>query len=335
MKKIFLLFVLFFTLNNGFSQQIHSPSEIFKIMADSKLSYELKLLEKEIPCQDYSEKLNYHDSYRIISDSGLQTYHFMYTREAKPLFDKAENFFMNNQNDSALIYYQRTLQVDSTLSNVMTYIGQIYEKREDRQQAIEWFKRAIQTNYIDYMAHWFLADNYLAINKIKEAVNEIAIARILNRNNPRVKKSMDKIFEQAFMNIEDWCFNPQIQLFKTPEGRIGVSCNEKWTGYALTKALWKFEPGYKESMGVPDGTYSTLEDKECLITFLRTMENTKVDVSKERQLMILKEAAENNYLEPYILYEIVLPETPAVVYQLSEKTILDIKDYIVNVRNMK
>jgi len=333
MKKIDILIVLFFTMSHGFSQQIHSPSEIFKIMADSKLSYELKLIEKEIPCQDNSEKLNYHDSYRILRDSGLETHHFNYTEEAKPLFDKAELFFNNHQTDSALIYYQRTIQVDSTLSNVMTYMGQIYEKREDRQQAIEWFKRAIQTNYIDYMAHWFLADNYLAINKIKDAANEIAIARILNRNNPRIKKSMDKIFEQAFMNVEDWCFNPQIQLSKTPDGKIGVSCNEKWSGYALTKALWKFEPGYKESMGVSDGAYSTLEDKECLITFLRVMENTKVDASKERQLMVLKEAVANKYLDSYILYEIVLPQTPFVAYQLPEKTILELKEYILNIRN--
>ena len=333
MKKLFALSVLLVIVTSVFAQKLHSPAEILRKMSDSKLSYELKELTNEIPCPDLSEKLNYHNSYRVTTDSTITTYGFKFSKESKPLYDKAEQFFSAHQSDSALVYYLKTIQTDSTLSNVMTYVGQIYEGKEDRVKAIEWYRKAIRRNYIDYMAHWFLADNLLAIDSTKEAVEEIVIAQILNRNNPRIKKSVATIFEHAFLNTADWCFNPQVEIAKTAESKISISMTDKWVGYAMAKALWMFEPGYRESMGVAEGHYSTIEDKECLISLLSGLENAKTDISKERQLIILRAAAENNFLQEYILYEIVLPKTPFVAYQLSEKTILGIKNYILKIRN--
>jgi len=335
MKKIYLLFVFLTVITCGFSQQIHSPAEIVKIMSDSKLSYEITILDKTIECTDFSEKLNYHDCYRVSTDSGLFTYNITVNDKAKPLFDKAENFFQSNNYDSALVYYKLSLTADSSLYNVMTYIGQIYEHNRDYENAIKWYKEVISKNYIDYMAHWFLADSYLTINDLKNATDEIVIAQILNRNNPRIKNAMVNIFEKAKRSTEDWCFNPQMKLDKISDNKISVAINEKWTGYAIAKAIWAFEPGYKESMGVAQGHYSTIEDRECLISLLAGIENAKIKIKKDPQLKILKEAAENNHLNDYILYEIVLPQTPFVAFQLPEQTILDIKDYILNYRNTK
>jgi tetratricopeptide (TPR) repeat protein len=334
MKKYYLIFFLLHSLVYGFSQKMHSTAEILKIMADSKISYEIKILDKAIECKDYSDKLNYHDCYRVSSDSGIYTYRINANANAKPLFDKAEALFQANP-DSALVYYKLALKADSMLYNVMTYIGQIYGSKGDYEDAISWYKEAINKNYIDYMAHWFLADSYLAINNLKDAIDEITISQILNRNNPRIKKSMINIFEKAKRNKEDWCFNPQVELNKLSDNKISVAFNDKWTGYAMAKALWTFEPGYRESMGVSQGQYSTIEDKECLISLLIGLENAKINIKKDLQLSMLKEAAENKHLDEYILYEIVLPQTPFVAFQLPEQTILDIKDYILNIRCTK
>ncbi len=319
----------------GFSQQIHTPIEILKIMTDSKLYYEVNTLDTSIECKDYSDELNYHGVYRISTDSGLLTLKFNPNDVAKPLFEKAENFFNNNRPDSALYYYKLSVKADSSLSNIMTYIGQLYGTRGDYYSAIKWYKMAISKNYIDYMARWFLADSYLAINDIKNAVDEIVIAQILNRNNQRIKKSLVNIFEKADRNLEDWCFNPQMKIEKLSENKISVAINKKWVAFAMAKALWTYEPGYRESMGVLNGQYSTIEDRECLISLLVGLENAKININDDTQLRILKLAAENEHLEDYILYEIVLPQTPFVAFHLPEKTILNLKDYILNVRNAK
>ncbi len=47
----------------------------------------------------------------------------------------------------------------------------------------------------------------------------------------------------------------------------------------------------------------------------------------------LKDAADKGFLQEYIFYEILLPKTPFIAFQLPEETILRIKDYILKIRN--
>ncbi len=334
MKKYNLIIFLLFIGSYLYSQQIHSPSEIIKIMSDSKVMYDIKMMDKAIDCPDYSQKLIDHDYYRVATDTGLITYSFNPNNDAKILFDKAESFFQSDA-DSALFYYKLSIEADTSLYKVITYIGQMYERKRDYENAIKWYKSAIAKNYIDYMAHWFLADAYYVTGDIKNAVDEIVIAHILNRNNQNIKKSMKRIFERSKNKIDDWYFNPQFELSKDSEGKVSISINEKWTGYAIAKALWAYEPGYSESMGVSPGQFSMLEEKECLISLFIGIENSKTKIKNDPQLSILKEAVDNKFLEEYIIYEIFLPKVPFIALQLPEQTIVSIKDYILTVRNKK
>jgi len=332
MKKTFLLFGFLLMVTAIDSQKIHSTSEIFQLMSDSKLGYEIKILDKPILCKDYSNNLNSHDCYRVSTDSNIETLAYTLTEQSKPLFNKAESFFSTNP-DSALFYYELALNADPKLFLVMTYIGQIYENKSDLIIAMEWYKKAISNNYIDYMAHWFLADAYDATGNFDKALDEIVIARILNRNNDHIKSSMNRILKKANKSTEDWYFNPQIEIKKKSEISISVATDEKWIGYGMTKALWEFEPGYKESMGIKNNEHSTLEDRECLASLLVTLENTKSNIENDAQLRLLKDALDKKYVDEYIFYEILLPEKPIIAYQLFEETILRIKDYILNIRN--
>lgn len=333
MKKSTIILAILFVFNCVYSQKIHSNFDILKIMEASKLKYEIKNLEKPIANTDYSGKLNQADCYRVVSDSGLMTYQYKMNEPASQKLQKAEMYFQAKDIDNALIWYKSTLEADSSLFIMMTYIGQMYEKKRDRVNAINWYKKAISKNYIDYMAHWFLADNYNSINDVKSAVDEIVIARILNRNNPRIRKSFDNIFLKAKRDTTDWYFNPQIKITSPSENTVSITMNDKWVGYAMARALWMYEPGYSESMGVKKGLYSTIEDRECLVSLLIGQLNAKTKIDGDPEFLILKQAVKNNFLEEYILYEIVLPKTPAVAYQLPEKTILGIKNYILEVRN--
>lgn len=335
MKKSPLVFALVIIFSTGYSQKVHTPFEILKLLTDSKLSYQVEMLKNPVPKTDYSDKLNRSDIYRVVSDSGINTYLYKLHGEAIENFKKAEAYFKASDDDNAMLWYKNTLGADSSLAFVMTYVGQMYEKKNDHASAINWYKKAVEKNYIDYMAHWFLADNYKSVNDLENAVNEITIARILNRNNPRLKKSFDAIFLKAKRDTTDWQFNPQIEITHPNDSTVKVAMNDKWTGYAMAKALWMYEPGYRESMGVAKGEHSTLEDRECLIALLIGETNAKTKTKGYTELSILKQASENKHLDEYIFYELVLPQTPAYAYQLPEKQILDIKDYILNVRNKK
>ena len=335
MKKTALVLVLISIFSQGYSQKIHTPGEILKLLSVSKLKYDIKMLDKPIAGTDYSDKLNYSDYYRIVSDSGINTYQYKPNEVATQKFQKSEIYYQAKDYENALIWYKSTLEADSSYFLAMNYIGQMYEIRKDHENAIIWYKKAIGKNYIDYMSHWFLADNYKSMNDLAHAVDEITIARILNRNNKGIKGSFDNIFLRAKRDTTDWYFNPQIEIAKPAENTVSLAMNDKWFGYGMPKALWKYEPGYSESMGVKKGLYSTLEDRECLISLVVAQTNAKTIIKGIPEFTVLKQAAENKHLDDYILFEIVLPKNPEVVYQLPEKSILDIKDYILDVRNRK
>lgn len=327
-----LSFFILFSVS-AYAQKIHNSAEILKILADSKLSYSINVLEKQIECEDYSNKLNLNQYYRVKNESSLLTKELQPNDKSKLLFEKAEGFFTSKNYDSALTYYQLSLRADTTFYKAMTYIGQMYEVRGELTNAIEWFKKAISRNYIDYMAHWFLADAYLAMNDVKNATDEIVIAQILNRNNPRIKESLKRIFEKGNRQTEDWCFNPQYKLEKVSDTKINVTANMPWLGFAMAKAVWNYEPGYKKSMGVEEGVYSTIEDKECIVSLIPIIENDKEKSKLPPELKILKDVILNKHTDDYILYEIVLPKDPFIAYQLSEEQILKIREYILNHRN--
>jgi len=140
------------------------------------------------------------------------------------------------------------------------------------------------------------------------------------------------ILKKAKRKYNDWYFTPQVELKGTLGKEATISTDSKWLGYGLSKALWEFEPGYRQSMGVDSGEISTTEYKECLYVMLVSMENSKTNIKKIPQLRILREAALNKHLNEYIMYEVVLPEHPFVACQLPEESIAEIKDYLLNVR---
>lgn len=314
------------------AQEIHSPAEIIKIMEASKLSYSIKILEKKLECQDYSKRLNYHDVYRVQDGDQLKTNNIKPNKKAASFLSKAEKYFQLNELDSALAFYQYTLNADSTVYTAMTYIGQIYGIRKDYPNAILWYKKAIRKNYIDYMAHWFLADIYTSTNRVNDAVDEIVIAKILNRNNPRIQNAMEAIFTKAKIHYEDWCFNPQYELGKNADSSINVTADEKWLGFALVKAVWEYEPGYRESMGVAKNNYAIIEDRESILSLYMGLTNSKTKFNKDPQFKVLKKALDEKFMDPYIIYEIILPKTPSAAYQLSEEVINLMKEYVLKIR---
>ena len=73
MKKAIFIILLILPLSRMMAQEIHSPAQILQIMSDSKISYRIDMLKEPIKSKDYAENLNYHNHYRVKTDSGLFT----------------------------------------------------------------------------------------------------------------------------------------------------------------------------------------------------------------------------------------------------------------------
>ncbi|MET0392341.1 MAG: tetratricopeptide repeat protein [Chitinophagaceae bacterium] len=313
--------------------KLHTPAEILQILTDSKVQYEIGILAQPLRPTDQTQNLNYNNVYRRRTASGFSTVRYSQSDALENVMTKAENAFAGKQYDSARAYYLQALETDTSYYTVLTYIGQTYGIQKNWDKAIEWYQKAIRSNYIDYMAHWFLADAYIEVKEPEEAKKEILIAHILNRNNPRIRLSLNYVLKNNGLSMNTWIFNPQYTVTKDADNKVKVQYGDGWLSYALTKAVWAHEPGYSESMGYKnDSFFRELEEKEALIGMLIS-EDPKTQALPET-LALQKATADGkeNRLQEFVFYEILLPKHPAVALQLPDQLIEDIMAYILEVR---
>lgn len=335
MRSVILFLLILLPIGSANAQKLHNPAEIMKTLENSKIGYGIDFIDSVFLCPDLSEKVVAHEFYQVFEDSTIYVRRIPKLRQSTEHFDRAEEFFGKQELDSAMKYYYLAIASDSLQFTSMTYIGQIHEIRRNYDSAFYWYNKVISLNFIDYMAHWFLADLYQRRNEMDKACEEIVIAQILNRNNPRIKASFDNIMFKAKRANENWCFNPEIVIKKLSDTSVYVAFTKKWMGYAMAKALWDFEPGYRESMCASDNVFSLLEAKECLACQIATMEASKIDVKKETPFKYFLAAMDKNMVDEYIIYEILLPQYPLAASNFPPKTIHQIKDYVLTVRNRK
>ena len=139
-------------------------------------------------------------NYTINDDDTVDVHKFKLNEKAAAFFEQGEQFFLKEKMDSALVYYTKAYEEDSSAFNALTYIAQcnIFMKKYDEAEPV--LLKVIGKNSIDYMAHWFLSDVYAAKGKWKDAAREITISNVLNRNNPRIHKRLVEVYKKAGIN---------------------------------------------------------------------------------------------------------------------------------------
>jgi len=101
-----------------------------------------------------------------------------------------------------------------------------------------------------------------------------------------------------------------------------------WYGYAIAKAIWKYEPGYAQSQGENPDNLSFLQEKECIMNLIAGQDSIKArDV--DPSISALVDSKDYKLTDGFIYYEILLPSHPALVYQLPNNVIKSIRDYVV------
>jgi tetratricopeptide (TPR) repeat protein len=334
MKKL-LLFSVLIIFCNSYSQDIHSFDEILSTMMNSSVKYNMTTLDKLIPAVDNSENINTNYYYRVEKNKEIKLYENDIKGKAKDNLQYAEYYFSKYNFDDAIEYYKKAYDEDTTAYFILTYIGQCYLALDELDDAAKYFKLVIKKNYIDYMAHWFLADLYGKKGNWNEAVKEITIANVLNRNNPRLMTALKSIYKYAKIGWKDFQFNPQIKLERIKNDSVLVAFDKTWMTYAMVKSVWAFEKGYKESMGVKDNIYSITEEIEALGNLYLSLKKTETDYSNYPELVVMVKSTEEKMIYPYVMYEIMLVKYPLTVYTLPRGQIDKLVEYVLKYRTIK
>src|SRR6185437_2172909 len=250
-------------------------------------------------------------------------------KDAETEWYAAGKAFNDKNYKDARKHYKNVLDIQDNYYPARVQMAKTFEAEGDLDKAEASLKQAISKNYIDYTTHWQLALDYLTSKKYDDAVSEITIASVLNRNDTAILFDLAGIYTAAHMHYEDWDFTPQYKVFRgQKQNEIKVLSQKGWNGYAVGKAIWAFEPGYPESQGEKPGTPCLLEEKECLLSLLAGRDTMK-DAEDDETVQAVQDAKENKLIDGFIYYEELLPQNPSLVYQLPNNVIKGIKNYVV------
>jgi tetratricopeptide (TPR) repeat protein len=323
-SKILILICALVALS--FAKDENPLQEAMEIIKESKTLYSLKYLDKPIPVPDRSRLINY-PVYREKNGDSYDVKAIKATGEAKKLLDKAENYFGSHQYAKARDAYTLALQEDPKLYSAITYIGQTYGIEKNWDKAELWYKKAIEANYVDFLAHWLLADVYKIKGQKEKALDEISIAKVLNRNNPRLEALRKEIYGLNGLNIKNWTFNPQVRMSRdSVTGNVNIVADSIWSYYAFVQAAWFYEPVYKakaKKYSMPQAMY-----RECLMGFLPFI-GDKALVDSVDVLKRLVKVIEADKLDEFVFYDMLLLDYPTASFQLDKKQIEGLKDYLI------
>jgi len=334
--RITLIIVFFLFVSLLFSQApaLRGPEQVLSTLEKSSIDYELSILQGAIAA-DNSHKPNPFGYYQIQRGNVFEAKKDdkKYKDQALSYFEEAEIQLLTKKNPAkARELYNKALNLEPGLYTALSGIGQTYAAENNHTEAINWHKKAIAKNYMHSYSHRLLARSYKQKSMPNQALREITIALVLDRRHHSLIREFKEIYQAAGLNTADWTFTPQIRITKKSNAKVTIEYKDPWLSYALAKAAWQYEPGFKEAAGVAANQgVSMIEEFECLYNL--AMGLAKVDDNqKELALKALEEAVWDSMVYEYVFFEILLMRDPFFVYQIPQQGIEKIADYIIKIR---
>jgi tetratricopeptide (TPR) repeat protein len=334
--RTMLIILFFLCVPLLFSQapSLRGPEQVLSALEKSSINYELSILQNTIAA-DTSHKPNPFGYYQIQRGSILEAKKDdkKYNDQALAYFEQAEAQLLSAKNPvKARELYQKAINLEPDFYTAISGVGNTYAAQNNHTEAITWFKKAIAKNYMHSYTHRLLARSYKSKGMLEQAVKQISIALVLDRRHHSVIREFKEIYQAAGLNTADWTFTPQIRLTKTGSKKVKIEYQDPWLAYALAKAAWQYEPGFKEAAGVTANQGVTMiEEFECLYNLAVGL--AKIDANqKPPALKALEEAVWNDMIYEYLFFEILLMQNPFFVFQIPRDGIEKVADYVINIR---
>jgi len=310
----------------------YTYQELMQRMMDSPLCYSMQLEEGPVIKAPEAKTATYTpDYYQARVDGNLVPVKYELDKKASRQLDRAEEFFGEGMYGIAVDFYRQVLKKHPENSTVLTYLGQALRNMDDIEGAKNCYLQAIGINFHNYMPHWFLANIYLLEGDLDRATQEIATAKVLNRNNPRLQEHFAGIMQRAGRNGADYYWNPQVLISRVDADTISVRATLEWLAGGIVEALWEYEPGFHEAERANADYFNFTRAAEIYgslgSAYLKLDDAYKHDPILRCLLHSIK-----NYPRAFVAYEMLLPDTPMGVFGLPREDILAMRDYLLEVK---
>jgi len=332
-----LLAVLFciISFGNGINaQQLHTPQEVEQYMKKSTIQYQMDSLSEKMEVISFPlvEKGNYlKPTEKGIS---LQKQDFSLNKKAKKFYKKAQKAVAKEKIEKAIKFYSKAMDAEPKQSQLINEVANFYWENGDMEQVVFLTSKGIESNPIDFEAHARLALAYEQLGKDAEAMEEIILAHLYNRNHPKVIEILKNIFAKNGIIYQDYIFQPEYKIENRNAKQVSIQANfEPWKSYAACKALWQNEEEYRTEMShLANTSLASIEEKECLLNALIGYGNMKTGKENFPIFNFLEKSLQHRMIDDFIFYEIKLREDPTLIYFLSKEKKQRIIRYLKTIR---
>lgn len=167
---------------------------------------------------------------------------FSSNKEADAAMREGEAAFVQGDIDKALAAYQRALQLDPQLYEAALFAGDMYNKKDQPEQAGEWFARAIKINPERETAYRYWGIGFMKQDKMTEARDKFIEAFI---TEPYNRLAINNLVGWAELN-KATLNHPKIEIptnvSSMEKGQTTITIDPKssssWTIYGLSRAAW-------------------------------------------------------------------------------------------------
>ena len=327
-----LIPVLSLMLGTGcFSQGFHTPGEMLHFMAEADLHYELLVATREFdPIAPGT--LAPHAIYQVNRKGEIRLDEYELDEEGQADYFLGLAALEAGSYEPAREHFKTVLLTNYDYSPALSAIGEAYLLEGGLTEAREWLTRAIGANFYNYHAHQTLAEVYHLEEKSEEALTEIAIAWVLNRNDRGMQDRVAGMFDQHKLKFQAWTFQPEMRFFKRSD-TILVVTSELWMAYAVCKSFWNYDPVYRMAMTGDEQGPSIFEEQECLFNLISVNTNSKgKEKSSDPVIRELIRAKNEQLINEFIFFEIWMFQEPLIAYTQPREVIEGLAEYVIRMR---
>jgi tetratricopeptide (TPR) repeat protein len=316
--------------------RLSTPLEILTFMKASGTNYQIEQLRGKI--ERPHRQILQNDGFVDVMNGReySRSYPAMRNCKAEKWANEAQKImaFENLDRKKARKLYLKAIKEMPQDAQLYALIGESFYDENDYPKAKDYFRKAIAINAIDYRSHWLLGEIYLAENVCDSAIYYISLAHLRNRNLPRLQLRLKEVYKACGKNYyQNWAFEPLYRNYRE-DTMIVIAAQGVWLTYAMYKAVWEFEPDYlyiKSKQQVTDYLYH--QEMEGVMGMYLTYNNLAAEEQREyASLRAFELALDNELLEAYIFYEILLPERPTLAQYLTPEFTAMLLDYMSIVR---
>jgi tetratricopeptide (TPR) repeat protein len=271
---------------------------------------------------------------------------------------EAEKLFRSGDLEKAEVEYKACLALQPRYGTGWLCLGDVPFGRKDYASALEDYRKAIEIDPSLAQAHRFAADALAHLGKYLEAEEEYINAVAWDPGYSEAWQALKDLGKSVGFTVEEHPFRPPAGLLGSGNDgsvQIGIPKDQggkdsdatRWLAYATCKAVWRFEPGFREKHGAKAGSkyeLSSAEEQSCLATYIEgALNNEKAERSRRKQTELEIDALaasapgdvgflftvlKSGMLYEYVLFEDIGRFCPSAVSLYPSSAIDRVKAYL-------